>query len=87
MISTQWMKFCTLRTSLDSLNFRGNMRFLNFNDIVKFVPIFTQLCQNNLQTQTKPIGAVGKVFNDLVAMVKNLPRSYVGQWFNRFLYL
>ena len=79
MISTQWMKFCILRTSLDSLNFRGNMRFLNFNDIVKFAPIFTQRCQNNLQTQTKPIGAVGKVFNDLVAMVKNLPRSYVGQ--------
>ena len=40
MINTQWMKFCTLRTSLDSLNFRSNMRFFSFNDIIKFAPIF-----------------------------------------------
>ena len=40
MINTQGMKFCTLRTSLDSLNFRGNMRFFSFRDIIKFAPIF-----------------------------------------------
>ena len=40
MINMKWMKFCMLRTSLDTLTFCGNTQFFSFNDIIKIVPSF-----------------------------------------------
>ena len=41
------MKFCVLSTSLDSLTFSGTISFFDFDDIIKFVPIF-QCYRKNL---------------------------------------
>ena len=39
VINMRWMKFCALRTSLNALSFRGNMRFFNFNDLIEIIPV------------------------------------------------
>ena len=40
LVNNKWMKFCILQSSLDILNFHGNMRFLSCNDIMVMFHFF-----------------------------------------------
>ena len=40
LLNNKCLKFCILRSNLDILNFRDNVRFFSFNDIIEIAPIF-----------------------------------------------
>ena len=52
-VNNKWMKFCILRSSLDILNFNGNMRFFSFKDIIGNVSFFLFWCYRESRIKKK----------------------------------